>query len=447
LTELAAYDNCDLHTAMHLLFNLSPLIKLLAIFIFVIVLIRKRLSLGIALSAGSILLGLWFRLAPWQIGSSVIGSLTASRTLVLLLVVTLILILSHAMEKAGQMKRLLHSFWGISHNIRLNLTLFPAIIGLLPMPGGAIFSAPMVDEVSHQGNLDAEGKTLINYWFRHMWEFCWPLYPGVLLTCTLSGIDLGAFVLVQFPMTLVTAWVGYLMLLRSVPAHSQGAVSQSDRSIRQFLTELMPILLVVGGAVLFAVLIYLAGSVWPFLKTVKKEIPLIAALVIGICWVWRKNRMTLVDMQRICWNRSLLSMTLVIAGVMVFQGVLEDSRAVAEISESLTSTHVPIILVIVALPFLVGSITGITVAFVWATFPIIFSLLTNTDMADHLLAYTVLAFCSGYCGVLLSPLHVCLVLTCTYFKTDLASIYPKLALPCAAVAAAGFLSFLVNRFI
>jgi hypothetical protein len=157
--------------------------------------------------------------------------------------------------------------------------------------------------------------------------------------------------------------------------------------------------------------------------------------------------MTLVDMRRICWNRSLLSMTLVIAGVMVFQGVLEDSRAVAEISESLTSTHVPIILVIVALPFLVGSITGITVAFVGATFPIIFSLLTNTDMADHLLAYTVLTFCSGYCGVLLSPLHVCLVLTCTYFKTDLASIYPKLALPCAAVAAAGLLSFLINRFI
>ena len=432
---------------MHLLFNISPLIKLVAIFIFVIVLIRKRLSLGVALSAGSILLGLWFRLSPLQIGSSMIGSLTASRTCVLLVVVTLILILSHAMEKTGQMKRLLDSFTGISQNIRLNLALFPAIIGLLPMPGGAIFSAPMVHQVSHQGTLTAEGKTLINYWFRHMWEFCWPLYPGVLLTCALAGIDLGVFVLVQFPLTLFTAWVGYLMLLRSVPALSQHVIGQSHRSITQFLTELMPILLVLGGAVFFGILLYLASSTWPILKTVRKEIPLIAALVISICWMWWKNRMKLADMQRICWNRSLLSMMLVIAGVMVFQGVLEDSRAISEISRSLTSAHVPITLVIVALPFLVGGITGITVAFVGTTFPIIFSLLTNAGMIDHLLAYTVLAFCSGYCGVLLSPLHVCLVLTCAYFNTDLARIYPKLSLPCAAVAAAGLLSFLINRLI
>jgi len=432
---------------MHFLFNISPLIKLVGIFIFVIVLIRKRLSLGVALSAGSISLGLWFRLSPWQIGASMVGSLAASRTYVLIVVVTLILILSHAMEKTGQMKRLLDSFTGISQNIRLNLALFPAIIGLLPMPGGAIFSAPMVHQVSLEETLTAETKTLINYWFRHIWEFCWPLYPGVLLTCALAGIDLGVFVLVQFPLTLFTAGIGYLMLLRSVAALSQHVKAQSDRSITQFLTELMPILLVVGGAVFFGLLIYLASSPWPILKTVRKEIPLIAALVIGICWVWWKNRMKLADMQRVCWNPSLLSMMLVIAGVMVFQGVLEDSRAISEISRSLTSAHVPITLVVVALPFLVGGITGITVAFVGTTFPIIFSLLTNAGMLDHLLAYTVLAFCAGYCGVLLSPLHVCLVLTCAYFKTDLARVYPKLSLPCAAVAGAGLLSFLINRLI
>ena len=157
--------------------------------------------------------------------------------------------------------------------------------------------------------------------------------------------------------------------------------------------------------------------------------------------------MQLADMQRVCCNRSLLSMMLVIAGVMVFQGVLEDSRAISQIGRSLTSAHVPIALVVVTLPFLVGGITGITVAFVGTTFPITFSLLTNAGMIEHLLPYTVLAFCSGYCGVLLSPLHVCLVVTCAYFKTDLARIYPRLFLPCAALAAGGLLSFLINRFI
>jgi hypothetical protein len=140
-------------------------------------------------------------------------------------------------------------------------------------------------------------------------------------------------------------------------------------------------------------------------------------------------------------------MIYMIAGVMVFQGLLEDSRAVSEISQNLTSAHVPIILVIVVLPFLVGSITGITVAFVGTTFPIIFSLLADTGMADQLRAYTVLAFCAGYLGVLLSPLHICLVLTCAYFKAGLTKVYGKLWLPCAAVAAAGVLSFWINQLI
>ena len=136
-----------------------------------------------------------------------------------------------------------------------------------------------------------------------------------------------------------------------------------------------------------------------------------------------------------------------IAGVMVFQGVLEDSRAVSQISQSLTSAHVPIILVVAILPFLVGSITGVTVAFVGTTFPIIFSLLTNAGAADQILPYTVLAFCAGYIGVLISPLHICLVLTCTYFKSDLTKVYRKLWFPSAVVAAGGVLSFWINQII
>lgn len=432
---------------MDFLLNISPLTKLVVIFSLIIVLIKKRLSLGIALTAGSILMGLWFRLSPSQIGASMIDSLIAQQTVTLCAVVTLILVLSHSMEKTGQLKRLLVSFKGISRNVRLNLALFPALIGLLPMPGGAIFSAPMVHEISDQQSLRAEHKTLINYWFRHIWEFSWPLYPGVILACALSGINLWAFVLAQFPLTLFTACIGYLTQLRSIPIQKHSSTSKSNKSPRGFLTELVPILLVVGGAFFFGVLIYLVGHAWPPLKSVRKEIPLVAALIISISWVWWRNHVVFANIQRIFFDRSVLSMIFVIAAVMVFQGILQDSQAVSEISQRLTSAHVPIILVIMILPFLVGSITGVTVAFVGTTFPIMFSLLADAGMANHVLAYTVLAFCAGYVGVLFSPLHICLVLTCTYFKADLARIYRKLWFPCTAVAVAGVLSFWINHLI
>jgi len=70
---------------MHVLFNISALIKLAVVFVFIIVLIRQKLSLGTALVAASILLGLWFRLSAWQIGTSIVDSLIAERTVYSLL--------------------------------------------------------------------------------------------------------------------------------------------------------------------------------------------------------------------------------------------------------------------------------------------------------------------------------------------------------------------------
>jgi len=429
------------------LFNISPLVKLALIFVLIIVLIRQKLSLGAALTIGAIILGLWFHLSPFKVCISVIDSLTSIETIILFLVITLILVLSHSLETSGQMRRLLDSFGGISQNTRLNLVLFPAIIGLLPMPGGAVFSAPMVYEISKKENLSARRKTLINYWFRHIWEFFWPLYPGVILTCALSGIDMGTFILIQFPLTPFMACVGYFTLLRSVPVQKESASRPPAGDRRRFLLELIPILIVIGGAIIFGTVIYIIGNVWVPFKEVRKEIPLIIALITSVFWVWRYNRMTVMDIKAIFLNKSLLSMLFMIAGIMIFQGVLKDSHAVSEISQSLTSARVPVILVIVILPFLVGTVTGISVAFVGATFPIIFSLIADTPMAAQLHAYTVLAFCSGYLGVLLSPLHVCLVLTCEYFHTTLMQIYRRLLFPSAILAGGALLSFWINRLL
>jgi len=432
---------------MDFVFDISPLIKLALVFVLIIVLIRQKVSLGTSLTTGAVVMGLWFRLSPLEILTSLFSALTSPETIILFLVVTLILILSHSLEKSGQMKRLLASFAGISRNPRLNLALFPAMIGLLPMPGGAIFSAPMVHEISREKNLTPRHKTLINYWFRHIWEFCWPLYPGVILTCSLSGIDLATFVVAQFPMTLLMATVGYFTQLRSLRLAKASQPVDPNANRREFFIELTPILIVIGGAIILGTIVHLMGNHWPVFRSVRKEVSLIAALLISVVWVWRYNRMAGNQIKQIFLNKSLASMIFMIAGIMIFQGILEDSRAVTDISHSLTAARVPVILVIVILPFLVGTITGITVAFVGATFPIVLSLIANSPMADALLAYTVLAFCSGYLGVLLSPLHVCLILTCEYFHTALINIYRRLWLPAAVVALGGFISFWVLHFV
>jgi hypothetical protein len=87
---------------------------------------------------------------------------------------------------------------------------------------------------------------------------------------------------------------------------------------------------------------------------------------------------------------------------------------------------VPVLAIIFLLPFLVGLITGITLAFVGVTFPMILPLVGGAHPDISMLAF---AFASGFAGVMFSPVHLCLVLTKDYFKSDLWPIFRIMLLP------------------
>jgi len=125
-----------------MLLGIPAIIRVVFIFILVLVLIRKKISLGNAFLVGALSMSILFGLEPGPIINSVYKSVTYPKTYLLAIIVSLILILSSSMEKSGQMHRLLENFKGLISKPRLNLALFPALIGLLPMPGGGrIFSA------------------------------------------------------------------------------------------------------------------------------------------------------------------------------------------------------------------------------------------------------------------------------------------------------------------
>ena len=156
---------------MSVILNIPAIVRILIVFICILMAIRKKISLGNAFVLGAILIGALFGLRPGAMISSAVGSVMMPKTLSLAVVVTLILVLSSSMEKGGHMARLLDNFRGLVANPRLNLALFPALIGLLPMPGGAIFSAPMVKELGGRSGLRPDQLSFINYWYRHIWEY------------------------------------------------------------------------------------------------------------------------------------------------------------------------------------------------------------------------------------------------------------------------------------
>jgi hypothetical protein len=83
-------------------------------------------------------------------------------------------------------------------------------------------------------------------------------------------------------------------------------------------------------------------------------------------------------------------------------------------------------------------VSGIAIAFVGGTFPILIPMIHSMGETQYMLAYMMLAMVCGFAGVLLSPLHLCLVLSNEYFKTGLSSVYRYLWLPCLALVLSAF---------
>jgi integral membrane protein (TIGR00529 family) len=421
---------------MTLLEHIPAIIKMIMIFFLVLICIRKKLSLGNAFLLGTLFLSFLFGLKPRAILTSILASISDSKTLSIAAVVTLILVLSSSMELAGQMQRMLKNFQGLVSSPRLNLVIFPALIGLLPMPGGAVFSAPMVKELGIRSKLSEAQLSFVNYWFRHIWEYWWPLYPGILLTTVITEISLLAIIAVMCPFTAVALWLGYRAL--KGPGSLTASHNKNPRPrLWPFIKELVPILVVIfpglGMGVLFS-------KLFPAFS-ISKEIGLILALCMAIAWVWYQNKTPKKKILATLANPQLLNMMYMIVGILIFKGILTDSQAAAAISQELAHMHIPLVLIVMLLPLLVGVSGGIVIAYVGSTLPILVPMIQSMGEAPFLPAYVMLILVSGFMGVMLSPMHLCFLLTNQYFGVSLGSVYRYLWLPCVSLIVAGMVYF------
>lgn len=431
---------------MTILNYIPAMVKMVMVFLVVLICIQKKLSLGNAFLLGSLFLSFLFGLKPRATLMSVFASVTDPKTLSIAAVVSLILVLSSSMELSGQMQRMLTNFQGLISSPRINLVIFPALIGLLPMPGGAVFSAPMVKELGTRSRLSQAQLSFVNYWFRHIWEYWWPLYPGVLLTAVITEISLLTIIVIMCPFTAVAVWLGYLAL-KDFDSPEENHHKDPQLPLWPFIKELVPILLVIlAGLGMGAIF----SELFPAFS-ISKETGLILALCLAIAWVWQQNQTSKKQILAILTHPQLFRMMYMIGGILVFKGILADSRAATAVSRELMGMHIPLVLIVLVLPLLVGMSGGIVIAFVGSVLPILVPLIRSLGETQFMPAYVMLILVSGFIGVMLSPMHLCFLLSNEYFGVTLRSVYRYLWQPCACLAAAGLgyfwiLHWLMGKF-
>ncbi|MFH1139421.1 MAG: DUF401 family protein [Pseudomonadota bacterium] len=412
---------------MDYLLHLPALVKMLLAFGMILGLYRFNLHLSAGLFAGSTALGLLMGLSVWETVRIMFLSLLEAQSASLALIVAVILVLSKLMNDSGQLDRIVTSFSRVIHSTKAVTLIMPALIGLLPMPGGALFSAPMVESAAKRAGLGPEEKTAVNYWFRHIWEYWWPLYPGVVLAVSLLGVPAWKFMLVQFPLTLITVAVGMIFIGRLVSVREEPATAARDEGKwKDFRREVRPITLIILAIPGVKVVELVIGRALPSLTAV------FLGLALCLGWVIFQNHIKLPQVVKATLSKSTGAMVLLIFGIMAFKGILVESRAVADIQSDMGRFGIPPLLIICLVPFLSGLVTGIAVGFVGSSFPLVVPLLANLQGVDYL-AHASLAYAFGYMGMMLSPVHLCLLVTKDYFSASLVKTYRLLAWPTLTV--------------
>jgi len=123
------------------------------------------------------------------------------------------------------------------------------------------------------------------------------------------------------------------------------------------------------------------------------------------------------------WN-----LAIAIFGIMILREMIRISQIHVLITETMQNLAFPALFIVILIPLLLGTLTGYNLGAVALSYPLVESFFAFTGV--QLLGLTSLLFMSSLIGYLISPIHLCNVLSSEYLKTDTTRMY-KMFLPAA----------------
>lgn len=305
-----------------------------------------------------------------------------------------IFLLSELMKNSGNVDRFSEDLQDIFMGSEMMIVFVPALIGLLPMPGGAMFTAPMVKEIGEKLNLKPSKLMIANYWFRHIMEFFWPLYPAIILLAAFVKRDVRQMFLYQLPFGILALGLGVLFFI----SNRKFRFRKNVNKILKALYYIWPIIIIIVLIFLFKVEGYLAVFM--------------AAIVYGLLNMKILKSSVLKSLR--------YDILILFFLVFFYKAFLEISGINSGVPKEISSIGITPFFLVPILPFISGLLTGVTQASIGMSFPAITGIiaLTKTPLIGYITAYFF-----GVFGVLLSPLHLCLILTAEYYKVNFKTIY------------------------
>jgi uncharacterized protein len=396
---------------------------------FAIIIARKHLRMsdfGLAMVVGSLVMGIFSlgRIEPGDIPKAFIEALFYSfsqnriqtDTLELALLMGLILSLARALQETGGIEKLVESLRiYLPHGETLGL--IPSIYGLMPMVGGAMLSAPMIDSEGDRYGLNQHQKNFLNIWFRHMWMPVYPVSSAMILVCShaFADIPIHELISMNIPMFLAFMAIGIFLIkrfLKIVPKSTSRASGASG--FIYFIPILAPLL------------VY--GLLLPLNLDQKRTFMI--GIVFSIALVWIFSGVSASKYAGILYRSVTINVFSAIFGIMIFRQFVEITGTSSLIANTIQAVQLPPASVVILIPFVLAVLTGYNLGAMALSYPLVESFFDASGFG--IAGGTSLVYAAAAAGYLISPLHLCNALSSECLRTDTTRMYPYL-IPATAI--------------
>jgi hypothetical protein len=397
----------------------DPLIALIVSFCFLGILIYKRVNLGITLNAAALLLAL-LALDLSEIGNVIYKTASDQLTISLVVATFGIMLLSLLYKETKVVDILSESLSKIVNNSKLIVSMLPAVMGLLPVGGGALMSAPLVEAETEKLGLKEDKKTYVNLWFRHTIFPVYPVSQVLILAALLTGLTLTSLILRQIPVVISMVAVGYIVGLRKTPKTKEKENVKTNRGseLKRFSITFSPILTTIITVIIFSIDVSIAVFIG------------IAVLLL----IAKPNLKTFIKPFK---NWTIWGITLAAYGAFLLRNMAEAIGISQIFGSFVTNGNIDALILLTVIPAFLGAMTGSPSGGIAISVSILTGIVSFTPKSASLL------YISSYLGYVVAPTHLCLVLTAEYFKCSLGKLY-KYLIPSLIVSfATGILVYLL----
>ena len=390
---------------MNELVSLSGLIISFSLIIF---LVANKKNFGVAMILGALILGILSN--PDRLAQTFYETIADWEVDTLIVIVMLIKILATVLEETGQIPLVVENLKRIIPE-RGMLAIIPFIFGLLPVPGGALLSAPMVDAEGRRLGVSNEGKTFLNLWFRHIGFLVFPLATALIVMSQISEVNINRLIVIQTPIFIVSLILGLLYVIKLSRKVESADVGKKEGVFAETMENFMPLFVTIALTLILSIFISLNIS---FL------IALTSGIVLSLLIYRGRGRS---KMLRKGFSPSI---GLAVFSIMLYKNIANASGVAEIVAKYLQHTSMPALVIIPLLSFVIGVLTAHNMAAIALAYPMLSPIIGN-DV--HLIS---LLYVSSFMGYLISPLHLCVVVSYDYFKPRFIELY-KLMLPPAVL--------------